>query len=78
MTKDTTYRCDFCHERLGMGYGINWTGKGGGDTINFVTDTHNAKQLEHHLCLRCIGQIAGEHERTKTVLGSAVNFGDKV
>lgn len=74
MTKDIKYRCNLCRDIMGLGYGINWTGPGGGDKINLATDKHDAKNLEHHLCQRCGWQIEAELKRIRESKNNAVEF----
>jgi hypothetical protein len=66
MTREIKYRCNLCRDEMGCGYGINWTGTGGGNKLNLVNDTHAAKQLENHICTRCVNQIESECEREGT------------
>jgi hypothetical protein len=73
--REIKYHCNFCHDIMGLGYGVNWSGSGGGNTINLVTDNYNAKQLENHICLRCDTQIAKEVARLEPSDESHLSFG---
>ena len=60
MTRNITYECNLCRMRIGHGYGINWTGPDGGNKLNLVYADSGARQLEHHLCSRCVKDIFNE------------------